>query len=217
MNHEITMPLISINRHRLMTDGIGVTTLVGAYGCPLSCKYCINPHCWNPEVLPECKRITPQELYDKLKIDNLYFVATNGGVTFGGGESLLHADFIREFRKVCGDAWNITVETSLNVPTKNLETVLDVVTDYIVDIKDMNKDIYKAYTGLENDRVMKNLTILAEKVGMEHIIIRVPFIPHFNSKEDIESSVAKLKEMGFENIEVFRYVIRDKDKNKGIS
>lgn len=209
MKHEITMPLISINRHRLMTDGIGVTTLVGSYGCPLSCKYCINPHCWNPEILPKCKRITPQELYDRLKIDNLYFIATNGGVTFGGGESLLHADFIKEFRKVCGESWNITVETSLNVPKKNLETIIEVVTDYIVDIKDMNPEIYKSYTGLDNDRVIENLMLLAEQVGKEHIIIRVPKIPNYNNKEDIKNSVNRLKEMGFENIEVFSYVIRD--------
>lgn len=209
MNHEITMPLISINRHRLMIDGIGVTTLVGAYGCPLSCKYCINPHCWNPEVLPECKRITPQELYDKLKIDNLYFMATNGGVTFGGGESLLHADFIREFRNICGDDWNITVETSLNVPRKNLETALEVVTDYIVDIKDMNSDIYLSYTGINNDRVMENLYFLAEKAEQKHIVIRIPQIPNYNKKENIEYSVNKIRQMGFQNIDVFSYVIKD--------
>ena len=150
----------------------------------------------------------------ELKIDNLYFIATNGGITFGGGESLLHADFIREFRNVCGDAWNITLETSLNVPTRNLETVLGIATDYIVDIKDMNPAIYKAYTGQENDRVIRNLTILAEQVGKEHIVVRVPFIPEFNDKEDVMNSVTKLKEMGFTNIDVFHYIIRDKIKKK---
>lgn len=209
MNQEVKMPLVSINRHRLKTDGTGVTTLVGAYGCPLSCKYCINPHCWHPDSLAKCRKVTPKELYEELKIDNLYFLATNGGVTFGGGESLLHADFIKEFRKECGEEWNITLETSLNVPMKNLETVLPVATDYIVDIKDMNPERYKAYTGLDNDRVIENLKLLVNKVEKEHMIIRVPLIPDFNTKEDVERSVVRLKEMGIENIEVFSYVIRD--------
>ena len=106
------IPVFAIERHRLTTDGQGVTTLVGAYGCPLHCKYCINPHAWNPETLKKCTYMSAQELYDRVKVDNLYFLATNGGVTFGGGEALLHAAFLREFRKVCGEYWRLTVETS---------------------------------------------------------------------------------------------------------
>ncbi len=36
--------IIGISRHRLSTDGDGVTTLVAFHGCPLSCRYCLNPH-----------------------------------------------------------------------------------------------------------------------------------------------------------------------------
>ena len=99
---EPIMPVFAIERHRLLTDGIGVTTLVGAYGCPLRCKYCINPHAWNPDTLNRTPLLTPSALSDKVKIDELYFLSTGGGVTFGGGESLLHANFIRAFREVCG-------------------------------------------------------------------------------------------------------------------
>ena len=121
---EPIMPVFAIERHRLLTDGIGVTTLVGAYGCPLRCKYCINPHAWNPDTLNKTPLLTPSALYDKVKIDELYFLSTGGGVTFGGGESLLHANFIRAFREVCGPDWNLTLETSLNVPKEKLLTVL---------------------------------------------------------------------------------------------
>lgn len=203
-----TLPVFSIERHRLVTDGQGVTTLVGAYGCPLSCKYCLNPHVLIPATLEKCKYLTTEELYELTKIDELYFLASGGGVTFGGGESLLHADFIREFRSVCGPKWTLTVETSLNVPTAQLEKVLDSVTDYIVDIKDMNPAIYKAYTGKDNAQVLCNLALLISKVSPEHIKIRVPKIPDFNTEEDIAASVSKLKEMGFINIEVFPYIIR---------
>ena len=40
-----TAPLICIDRHRLTIDGEGVTTLVAFHGCPLRCKYCLNPQC----------------------------------------------------------------------------------------------------------------------------------------------------------------------------
>jgi len=209
MKNNITMPVVSLNRHRLKTDGVGVTTLVASFGCPLTCKYCINKRTWDPAMLPKCVHMTPEQLYDKLKIDDLYFIATGGGITFGGGESLLHSEFIAAFREVCGDKWQITVETSLNVPTEKLRTILPIANAFIVDIKDMNSEIYKAYTGRDNAGVIENLKILIQEKSPECIRVRVPAIRDFNTKEDMEASVQILKEMGFTDIEVFPYIIRE--------
>lgn len=201
------LPVFAISRHRLTTDGQGVTTLVGAYGCPLKCKYCVNPHAWNPDTLSKCIFMTPKELYDKIKIDHLYFLATNGGVTFGGGEALCHADFIRYFRTICGPDWNLTIETSLNVPESQFLKILNVVNSYIVDIKDLNPKIYHSYTSVPINRTIHNLTLLAKKVSPELVHIRVPKIPNHNTTEDILKSVHQLKNMGFTNIEVFPYIL----------
>ena len=158
---SVTLPVFSIERHRLVTDGQGVTTLVGAYGCSLQCKYCLNPHAWQPSTLERCVHLTPEQLYNKVKIDNLYFLATGGGVTFGGGESLLHAPFIAAFRKLCDPGWHLAVETSLHVPLQNLEQVLDAVDEFIVDIKDMDEAVYASYTGQSQAPLMDNLRHLA--------------------------------------------------------
>lgn len=203
------IPVFAIERHRLTTDGQGVTTLIGAYGCPLQCKYCLNPHAWNPVTLERCIYMSAQELYERVKIDNLYFLATNGGVTFGGGESLLHADFIKEFRQVCGEQWRLTVETSLNVKQELLEKVLECVDDFIVDIKDMNSGIYEAYTGKSNEQVLTNLKLLASRLTEKQVRIRVPKIANYNGEEEIQMSIERIKELGFIDIEVFRYIIRE--------
>ncbi|MBQ7954901.1 MAG: radical SAM protein [Lachnospiraceae bacterium] len=205
---NVCLPLISIHRHRLGIDGKGVTTLVGAYGCPLKCKYCLNPHAWAPGT--KYQNVTPEELLDKVKIDHLYFLATGGGIVFGGGESLLHSDFIREFRSICPPQWQITVETSLNVPPENLQKVVDVVDEYIVDIKDMNPGTYESYTGNSNFRVMQNLKTLREHIDSQRVLVRVPLIPRFNKREDLDNSCNILREMGFTNFDVFSYVIRKK-------
>lgn len=202
------LPVFNIVRHRLQTDGKGVTTLVGAYGCPLRCRYCLNPHAWNPQTLEKCTMLTPEALYEKVKIDELYFLATGGGVTFGGGESLLHVDFIRNFRRICGPDWTLTVETSLNVPEERFLRVLDSVNDFIVDIKDLDPAVYEAYTGTPIDKAANNLKLLSEKVSPEHIHIRVPKIPKYNSKKHVLASYEKLRDMGFEHIEIFPYIIR---------
>ncbi|MBQ2203330.1 MAG: 4Fe-4S cluster-binding domain-containing protein, partial [Oscillospiraceae bacterium] len=73
--NDPSFPLLALSRHRIGIDGVGVTTLVAGAGCPLSCAYCINKKllCQAP------KRISPQELFDRVKQDDLYFRATNGG------------------------------------------------------------------------------------------------------------------------------------------
>ena len=86
---KLKAPIIGIDRHRLTTDGEGVTTLVAFHGCPLHCKYCLNPQCLSPDGV--LRTITPSELYSEVEIDDLYFVATGGGICFGGGEPLLHS------------------------------------------------------------------------------------------------------------------------------
>ena len=76
--------LIGISRLRMNTDGHGITTLVAFHGCPLNCKYCLNPQCLNPSFRKT--QMSPNEVMSILKKDELYFLATKGGVTFGGGE-----------------------------------------------------------------------------------------------------------------------------------
>ena len=106
-------PLIGIARHRLATDGQGVTTLVAFHGCPLRCRYCLNPQCLEPSGIQQ--DITPQELLDKVRVDDLYFQATNGGICFGGGEPLLHSRFIADFCRLCPPAF-IAYQKRLGFP-----------------------------------------------------------------------------------------------------
>ena len=87
--------LLAVSRHRMATDGEGVTTLVAFHGCPLDCKYCLNPDCKHGA--ERFRDVTPEALLDEVMIDNIYFLATGGGVTFGGGEPLIFAHFIEEF------------------------------------------------------------------------------------------------------------------------
>ena len=200
----ITAPIVTYARHRMQSDGKGVTTLVCFHGCPLRCKMCINPFSYESDTHRSV--LTPEDLYQKLKIDNLYFLATGGGVTFGGGEPLLYPDFLVKFREVCGKEWHNGVETSLNVPWENIEKVLSSVDFFIIDCKDTNPDIYSSYTGRDNSQMLKNLKKLLTVYPIENITVRVPLITNYNTKEDTEKSVNLLKNMAIKNIDIFEYV-----------
>ena len=161
------------------------------------------------------ERVTAAELLARVKIDDLYFRATGGGVTFGGGESLLHAAFIRRFRELCPSEWRVHTETSLAVSRELVALSLGAVDEYIVDCKDMDAAIYRRYTGGDAALMRENLRFLLEKVGPEHILVRVPGIPGYNTAEDREKSVETLHAMGVERLDVFNYVVRDGENTPG--
>ncbi len=198
--------IIGIARHRLLTDGDGVTTLVAFHGCPLCCRYCLNPQSLGDG--GRFREYSPEQLYAETRIDELYFIATNGGVTFGGGEPCLRPDFIRHFRELCGESWQINLETSLNVPADNIASLLPVVNTLIIDIKDMNPEIYRNYTGRGNSIVLPNLRLIANSGRQNDCIIRIPLIPDFNTDADREASRAALEQLGFTRFDLFTYQIR---------
>lgn len=184
-----------ISRLRVGTDGDGVRTLVSFTVCPLDCRWCLNKEL--RQETPDGKWYTPQELLEELKRDHWYFMCTQGGVTFSGGEPLLRSSFIAEFCKLCDGMWDIAVETCLNVPACHLDEVAPFVDSYIVDIKDTDPGIYSLYTGGGVNQVMANLDYIRDKVKEERlcdVIVRVPLIPDFNTTDDVERSVQVLKE-----------------------
>ena len=198
--------VIGVARHRLATDGDGVTTLVAFHGCPLHCRYCLNPQSLGDGI--RFKEYFPESLYREVRIDELYFLATNGGVTFGGGEPCMRPSFIRRFRELCGDGWQINLETSLNVPADNIASLLPVVNTLIIDIKDMNPEIYRNYTGQDNSLVLSNLRLVADSGRHNDCIIRIPLIPEFNTDADRDASRVALERLGFTQFDLFTYQIR---------
>ena len=201
---EPKYPLLGLSRHRMELDGEGVTTLVAGAGCPLCCAYCINK-----KVLRQAPTwVTPEELLEKTRIDDLYFRATGGGLCFGGGESLLHLDFYEASRPLCPD-WRFTAETCLNVPPRDLIRAAGLFDAFIIDVKSLDPTVYEGYTGREQGPLWENLRYLAEHFDPARLSLRVPLIPGYNDEADQAKTEAALRELSFSNVERFPYVVRE--------
>ena len=203
---EPLFPLLSLARLRMGSDGAGVTTLVAGAGCPLRCRWCINQRLLR-EASPE--PVTAQELLRRVEVDDLYFRATGGGVTFGGGEALLHAAFIRRFRELCPAEWRINAETSLAVPRELVIQAADAVDLFLVDCKDTDDANYRRYTGGDVSLMRENLRYLLARRGPEAVTVRVPRIPEYNTAEDQQRSADRLRAMGVTRLDLFDYVLRE--------
>lgn len=206
-NEKQKAEIMGINRHRMGTDGKGISTLITFYGCPLNCKYCLNPQC-KSESTP-CAYIEPNDLVNLLMVDDIYFKSTGGGIVFGGGEPLLNAEYIKEVCDLVPLQWKIRIETSLNVKWDKIELLLPYIDQWIIDIKDSNTEIYKNYTGVDNIKVYDNVLRLSHKTGKEKLLIRIPKIPNYNTEKNIQESVKLYSNLG--NIDIFNYEILNRN------
>ena len=210
------IPVAAMDRHRINANGPGVRTLVVLNGCPLRCRYCPNRFTWNNCVKQigdaricstDVEYFTPQRLLNRIEVDDLYFYATGGGVTFGGGEPLMHLRGIHDFADLCPKEWRICAETSLYVPQEYVKQAAAFIDFFMVDIKSTDADIYKTYTGGSVNVMMKNLELLLDLIGPRRIKVRIPEIPGYVDRELQEESCHIMKGLGIENIELFRYII----------
>lgn len=192
--------IMSISRHRMGTDGKGVRTLVAFYGCPLSCRYCINRHCKQDKTAR--LSMSSDDLIGLVEKDNIYFKMTGGGITFGGGEPLLAAEFIRETAEKA--PWPCDIETSLYAPWEDVEKLIPVIDEWYIDIKDFDSEIYKAYTGKDNKIVLDNLKKLKE-AGVK-MTIRVPYIEGFNTPMQADEN-AKIAREYSDKVDRFDYTL----------
>lgn len=199
---------IGIVRHRMATDGDGVTTLVGGHGCPLECRYCLNPQCHSDKF----KVYSVESLYEFVRADSLYFEATGGGIAFGGGEPLLQTGFIIDFIEYVrsrGHGWKYYIETSLAINfnfdmTGGLTELARLADRFIVDIKDMNPNIYLKYTGKSPDLMLSNLTFLSQ-ICPDKLCVRLPLIPGYNTHDDVNASAIHIEKLGITSVDRFEY------------
>ncbi len=147
----------------------------------------------------------PNEVYDIVAKDELYYLATGGGVTFGGGEPLLYSDFIIDVLELGAKRWNATIETSLNIPYIQVEKLLPYINEMFVDVKDVNSYIYESYTQSSNIAVIENLKQLAAIGFTDNVIIRLPLINGYNTGDDIQKSKSFLETFGYSRFNIFEY------------
>ena len=158
-------------------DGPGIRTVIFFNGCKLRCLFCHNPETWTKKE----DNITVEELYNKIIKFKPYF-NNNGGVTFSGGEPLLHSDFIIELSKLLKkDNINIALDTA-GVGNGNYEELLKYIDLVILDIKDYREDEYKKMTGQSMNEFNTFLKII-QKMNKK-IWIRQVIVPEINDNID---------------------------------
>ncbi len=212
-------------------DGPGMRTTVFLKGCPLRCQWCHNPEgqllknqiiksqngctmCGNCREdgkinIYKCPNRLLRYCATEYSVDELVAkISKNldavGGVTFSGGEPTMHKDFLIECLKKLEGKTHRAVQTCGFCKSDDFAEILNN-TDYVLyDLKIINKENHKKYTGVENLTIIENFKILKNS-GVD-FVVRVPLIPTVtDTVENITDIATLLKENGVNYIELLPY------------
>ncbi len=122
------------------------------------------------------------EVMKALRRDKKFYENSGGGITFSGGEPMLQTDFLLELLKMCkAEGMHTAVETAGCVGFERFETVLPYTDLFLFDIKSLNSEKHKKFTGEGNMLILENARKLKEK--NVSIIFRMPVVPMYNDDE----------------------------------
>ncbi len=180
-------------------DGPGIRTIVFLKGCFLRCKWCCNPESqeykiqtmeMNGKEKTVGKDVTVGEIMEILRRDMPYYRRSGGGVTLSGGEFLCQNRFAKALLCECKkNGINTAVETTAFADFEIIRRVLPYIDTVLMDIKHINSNKHKAFTGRPNEQILENAKKIAALA--KELIIRVPVIPTFNDTEEEIKEIAE--------------------------
>lgn len=169
----------------------------------IDCKNC-QKECEHIECKPfgrcihscpeNCLEITGRKIEAKVLANELKETAyilgdTFGGFTFSGGEPLVQPEFLLELIEELKD-YHLCIETSGYCDSEIFKKVIEKLDFVIMDIKLAESEQHKKYTGVSNEKILKNFEIL--KNSGKPYVIRTPLIPDITEKEENLKSINRI-------------------------
>lgn len=137
------------------------------------------------------KEYTADELLCEILKDKSLYETSGGGVTFSGGECMLQIDFLEEILKKCKEnGIHTAIDTAGHIKYESFERVIPYTDLFLYDVKCIDPNKHKQYTGVDNELILENLKRLMQ--AKMALWVRIPVIPTVN---DTEEEMIKIKEL----------------------
>lgn len=179
----------------------------GAIREDLSADRAVCSGCWKKDdaftctkkCYPQCRKVTGnmlsvKEVYDTVKRDASFYEASGGGVTVSGGEPFAQPDFLYALLRTLTERWiNTAVETCGFADPEDYRAVVPYLNTIFMDIKHMNPEKHRAWTGQSNEKILDNVCLTDELAGIygSELFFRIPIIPGFNDTVEEVGAVAE--------------------------
>ena len=132
----------------------------------------------------DSRDISADALMEEILRDEAFF-RHGGGVTLSGGDPLMQPGFSREILQRCRERGiHTAVETELYASWEAAWAVLEYADLVYADLKIMDGEVHRKYTGAGNDRILQNLRRLLEGEKAQQCVVRTPLIPGITATEE---------------------------------
>ncbi len=149
-------------------------------------RYACVRHCYAGAMEQLGKPYTAEEVLEEVFRDQKIYEQSGGGLTVTGGEPLMQVEFLAElFKGAKKKGLPTAMETCAYAPWSSFEKVLEYLDFLFVDIKLLDSEKHKKYTGRGNALILENCVKLDEYCAMHGIqmVVRTPVIPQINDDE----------------------------------
>lgn len=153
------------------------------------CQKCTQ-ECFSGALVATGREISLEMLLQEIDRDQAYYRNSGGGVTLSGGEPLLQTEFVKQLLiETHQRGYHNAIDTAGNVPWDWIEYILPETDLFLYDIKAYDSELHRQATGVDNERILDNLTRLAR--SQKEIWIRIPIIPGVNDSPDEMEKIAR--------------------------
>ena len=125
------------------------------------------------------RAVSAAKVMDELTKDDVFYRSSGGGITFSGGEPLAQVDFLQALlQAVKKKGWHTAVDTCGQAPFAGFMKIMPLVDLFLFDLKCIDAAKHRRLTGLSNDLILENLSLLSRQG--RSLAIRVPLVPGCN-------------------------------------
>lgn len=164
--------------------------------CLLPCRHeeckafgrCVHA-CPNGCLSVSGERICAESLAARVNKNADMVAAMGGGVTFSGGEPMMQADFVCETATLL-PGLHKAIQTSGYAEFEVYKRVISHMDFVMQDIKLADSSEHMRYTGVGNEKILKNIEWLKES-GKE-ILFRTPLIPGITDRNENLEKIAEI-------------------------
>lgn len=173
------------------------------------CMACAD-FCYAQALRGVAREMTAREIMDQVVQDKGFYEHTGGGMTVSGGELLSQAEFVAELVELAAqEGVRVCLDTS---GFGDGEALLDLarrenVSDILYDIKSVDDEIHRQYTGQSNALILENLRRLAAEPDLRRKLqMRMPLVQGVNDAPAVMEATADLyRELGLERVTLLPY------------
>ncbi|MCP3993171.1 MAG: glycyl-radical enzyme activating protein [Actinomycetia bacterium] len=169
-----------------------------------ACGHCVSA-CPSTALRLIGEALTPEQLMEKLRPDLPYFVSSGGGVTFTGGEPMLHPGFLDRVLDLCRtESIHTNIETAGTFSFDMCLPILRKLDLIYFDLKLMDPAQHVEHLGRGHERILANAVALVEN-GLP-VEFRMPLIPGFTDTDaNIDAVIALLEQLQQTGIHLLSY------------